>query len=131
MRDTSRRLGTAVTTLIPAAGRVADGGLSSSGSSPAMIPVAGRPLIQWTMSYLVAQGVEEFRIAVPRRGLFVEEFVQCVFGAETDTRFLVPSADRGVGLTVKELADAAPDGAALVVLGDTHFEFSDPSALGG
>jgi dTDP-glucose pyrophosphorylase len=132
MGDTSTGLGRNVTALIPAAGRVADGGLSTGGSSsPAMIPVAGRPLIQWTMSYLVAQGVEEFRIAVPRRGLFVEEFVQCVFGSETDTRFLVPTTDRGVGLTVKELADAAPDGPALVVLGDTHFEFSDPSALGG
>lgn len=132
MGDTSRRPGTAVTALIPAAGRVADTGLTAGGSSsPAMIPVAGRPLIQWTMSYLVAEGVREFRIAVPRRGLFVEEFVECVFGSGTDTRFLVPSTDRGVGFTVKELADSAPDGPALVVLGDTHFEFGDPSTLGG
>ena len=103
MRDISQRLGHDVTTLIPAAGRVPDSSLAAAGSSsPAMIPVAGRPVIQWTMSYLVAEGVHDFRIAVPRRGLFVEEFVDCVFGSETDTQFIVPSADRGVGLTVKE-----------------------------
>lgn len=131
-RHASDRLGPSVTALIPAAGGIIDPGLASvGGSSPTMIPVAGRPLIQWTMSYLLAQGVHDFRIAVPRRGLFVEEFVDCVFGTETRTRFIVPSSDRGVGLTIKELADAAPDGPALVVLGDTHFEFTDASALGG
>jgi dTDP-glucose pyrophosphorylase len=118
------------TALIPAAGRVPDSVVALSNvSSPAMIPVAGRPLIQWTMSYLLDIGIERFRIAVPQRGLFVEEFVECVFGATTETDFLVPSADRGVGLTVAELC-AGVEGAALVVLGDTHFEFSGQADLG-
>jgi dTDP-glucose pyrophosphorylase len=94
-----------------------------------MIPVAGRPLIQWTMSYLLDIGIDRFRIAVPKRGQFVEEFVDCVFGTTTHTEFLVPSADRGVGLTVAELSEGV-EGPALVVLGDTHFEFADGSPLG-
>lgn len=118
------------TALIPAAGRVPDSVVALSNvSSPAMIPVAGRPLIQWTMSYLLGTGIERFRIGVPKRGLFVEEFVDCVFGATTETDFLVPSADRGVGLTVAELAEGV-EGSALVVLGDTHFEFAAGQELG-
>lgn len=127
--DDSSRLDPGVTTLIPAAGRVSDTGLSATGTNPTMIPVAGRPLIQWTMRYLVDAGVQRFHIAVPQRGLFVEEFVDCVFGQDTDTRFLVPSDDRGLGLTVSELASSAPDGPALVVLGDTLFELSQPARL--
>lgn len=118
------------TALIPAAGRVPDSVLSFSNvSSPAMIPMAGRPLIQWTMSYLMGVGVDRFAIAVPESGLFVEEFVECVFGADTETAFTVPSADRGVGFTVAEMAANVDEGAVLVVLGDTHFEFADPSVL--
>ena len=44
-------------------------------------------------------------IAVSRRGMFVEDFVECSFGQDCDISFIVPSADGGVGRTVLELAE--------------------------
>jgi NDP-sugar pyrophosphorylase family protein len=121
-----------VTALIPAAGPVSESVLALSNlSSPAMIPVAGRPVIQWTMSYLLDIGVKDFVVAVPRRGLFVEEFVECVYGSNTSTSFLVPSMDRGVGYTVAELVRQVDVGGVLVVLGDTLFELEHTELLSG
>jgi dTDP-glucose pyrophosphorylase len=96
---------------------------------PAMIPVAGRPVIHWTMSYLRSLGLTRFRIAVARRGLFVEDFVECGFGGECDSTFIVPSRDGGVGQTVLELLEGVETAAALIVLGDTYFQFSDPAVI--
>lgn len=121
-----------VEVLIPAAGSVPEGLLALSNiGCPAMIPVAGRPLIHWTLSYLRDLGLRRFTIAVPKRGLFVEDFVDCAFGQECDVSFLTPSREAGVGGTVKELADHATGRAALVVLGDTHFQLSDANLLRG
>ncbi len=118
--------------LIPAAGRVAEGVIALSNiGCPAMVPVAGRPVIHWTLRYLRSLGLRRFIIAVSRRGMFVEDFVECSFGQYCEISFLVPSADGGVGRTVLELAEAAVGESALVVLGDTHFQFADPSILQG
>lgn len=116
--------------LIPAAGNAPEGVLALSNiTCPAMIPVAGRPVIHWTMSYLRSLGLTQFRIAVARRGMFVEDFVECAFGGECDTRFMVPSRDGGVGQTVLELLERVETAAALIVLGDTYFQFADQSVL--
>lgn len=116
--------------LIPAAGRVPEGILAfSSISCPAMIPVAGRPLIYWTMQYLLSLGLRQFIIAVARRQMFLEDFVACTFGRACKVRFLVPSEDQGVGGTVRELVQASESDRGLVVLGDTHFQFKDAGIL--
>ena len=121
---------TDLTVLIPAAGRVPEGLLALSNiSCPAMIPVGGRPVIHWTISYLRSLGLRRFVIAVARRGMFVEDFVDCAFGQDCDVRFVTPSRDGGVGRTVMELAEGVDTRAALVVLGDTHFQFADPDLL--
>ncbi len=118
------------TVLIPAAGRVPDGLVALSNiSCPAMVPVGGRPVIYWTMSYLRSLGLRKFVIAVSRRGMYVEDFVECTFGKECEVTFVVPSADGGVGRTVFELANWATTPSALVVLGDTHFHFADFAAV--
>lgn len=118
------------TVLIPAAGTVPEGVLALSNiGCPAMIPVGGRPVIQWTMRYLLGLGMQRFIIAVPKRGLFIEDFVECVFGHEADIEFIVPEKKTGVGQTVHELAQRVQTSSALVVLGDTHFQFSDPAIL--
>jgi dTDP-glucose pyrophosphorylase len=118
--------------LIPAAGRVPEGILAFSNiTCPAMIPVAGRPLIYWTMQYLLSLGLKRFLIAVSQRQLFLEDFIACTFGRNCEVQFLVPEQDRGVGGTVCELANAASGESALVVLGDTHFQFQDASILEG
>jgi dTDP-glucose pyrophosphorylase len=119
-----------VTVLIPAAGRVPEGLLALSNiACPAMIPVAGRPVIHWTISYLRSLGFRRFIIAVGRRGMFVEDFVDAAFGQDCDVQFHVPVRDGGVGQTLMELADLVTTPSALVVLGDTHFTFTDPAVL--
>ncbi len=115
-----------ITVLIPAAGRVPEGLIALSNiACPAMIPIAGRPVIHWTISYLRSLGVRKFTIAVSRPRMFVEEFVDSAFGQDCQIRFIVPSKDRGLGGTVMELADTVTTAASLVVLGDTHFHFGD------
>ena len=94
-----------------------------------MIPVAGRPVIYWTMKYLRSLGLRRFAIAVSRRGMFVEDFVDCTFGQDCDVSFIVPSINRGVGRTVLELVESAQATSALVVLGDTYFQFAEPAIL--
>jgi dTDP-glucose pyrophosphorylase len=119
-----------VTVLIPAAGPVSETVVSiAQVVTPAMIPVAGRPVIQWTVGYLTSLGFRRFRIAVPRRDLFVEDLLACVFGEHCQFEFVVPVSDRGLGGTVEELVRDPSIESALVVLGDTYFEFdlsSDP-----
>jgi dTDP-glucose pyrophosphorylase len=119
-----------ITVVIPAAGRVPEGVLALGNvRCPAMIPVGGRPVIHWTLTYLRSLGLRRFVIAVSQRGLFVEDFVESTAREECDIRFIVPSRDGGVGLTIKELLDAVTTPRALVVLGDTHFQFEDPAVL--
>src|SRR5262245_25428040 len=83
--------------LMPAAGRVSEGVMALSNiGCPAMVPVAGRPVIYWTLSYLRSLGLKRFMIAVSRRGMFVEDFVECTFGHDLEISFVVPSSDGGV-----------------------------------
>jgi dTDP-glucose pyrophosphorylase len=119
-----------ITVLIPAAGRVPEGLLALSNiTCPAMIPVAGRPVIHWTMSYLRSLGLTKFVIAVARRGMFVEEFVDSAFGQDCEVQFITPSLEGGVGRTIMELAEVIQTSASLVVLGDTHFQLADSELL--
>jgi dTDP-glucose pyrophosphorylase len=118
------------TVLIPAAGRVAEGILAlSSISCPAMVPVGGRPVIYWTIKYLRSLGLRKFVIAVASRGLAIEDFLECTIDRDCEVRFMVPDGRGGVGDTVRNLADYADSGPALVVLGDTHFQFSNASEV--
>src|SRR5262245_10186245 len=119
------------TVLIPAAGRVPEGLIALSNiQNPAMIPVAGRPVIHWTLAYLRSLELKRFLIAVERRGGFIEDFVDGAFGSTCDVRFITPSAPGGLGQTVMDLAREVNTPRAMGVLGDTHFQFSDPSVLG-
>jgi dTDP-glucose pyrophosphorylase len=112
-----------VTVVIPAAGRVAEGlvGLSNI-TSPAMIPVGGRPVIFWTLKHLHQLGVGRVVVAVPRRGGFIEEFVACTKPNLT-VDFITPTSSSGVLRTVLDLLAHVHTKSALVVLGDTHFAF--------
>ncbi len=121
----------AITVLIPAAGRVPEGLLALSNiACPAMIPVGGRPVIHWTLSYLRSLGIRRFVIATARAGMFVEDFVDLAFGQDCDIRFIQPAGMGGVGQTLAELAALVTTPRALVVLGDTNFQLADPAVLG-
>src|SRR5262245_34536762 len=128
--ETSASMVGQTTVLIPAAGRVPEGLLALSNiQHPAMIPVAGRPVIHWTLAYLRSLGLTRFVIAVERRGGFIEDFVDGAFGATCEVRFITPSASGGLGQTVMDLAREVTTARALLVLGDTHFQFADPAVL--
>jgi dTDP-glucose pyrophosphorylase len=119
-----------ISVLIPAAGRVPDSiKLLSNIDCSAMIPVAGRPLIYWTLTYLKSIGLKHFIIGVPRKNMFIEDFVHYTFGRDCDISYIVPTSDEGLGMTVDELSAAATGRSSLVVLGDTHFQFSDIDTL--
>lgn len=119
------------TVLIPAAGRVPEGLLSLSNiGCVAQIPVAGRPVIYWTLTYLRSLGFCKFVMAVPKRGLFVEDLVECTVGRECEFTFVAPDDSSGkLGDTVELLLKEVKTKSALVVLGDTHFQFADVSVL--
>jgi dTDP-glucose pyrophosphorylase len=122
-----------ITVLIPAAGRVPEGVLGgvSHISCTALIPVARRPVIYWTVTYLRRLGLRRFRVAVPQRGLFVEDLFDCLPDRQPDYDFIVPNTgpDGGPGDTVLSLLDTVKTPSALIVLGDTHFQFADPTVL--
>ncbi|MEO6436825.1 MAG: hypothetical protein ABIP55_13835 [Tepidisphaeraceae bacterium] len=123
-----------ITVLIPAAGRVPEGVLGgvSHISCTALIPVARRPVVYWTLRYLRGLGLSHFQLAVPQRGLFVEDIVECTLDRHSDFSFIVPNLgpEGGPGDTVLSLLDTVKTKAALVVLGDTHFQFADAALLG-
>jgi dTDP-glucose pyrophosphorylase len=121
-----------ITVIIPAAGRVPEGILALSNlGTVAMIPVGGRPLIHWTIEYLVSLGLTRYRIAVPREGLFVEDYIATVFGESCEVDFMVPDSTREgeVGDTIRELVEGIETRGVLIVLGDTYFRFTEESLL--
>src|SRR5262249_10594523 len=94
-----------VTVLIPAAGRVPEGIVANATiATPAMIPVAGRPVIQWMLASLQGLGLSRLRIALPERGLFAEDLITDVFGRAWDVDIVVPEPGGGVADTVLDLA---------------------------
>jgi dTDP-glucose pyrophosphorylase len=126
----SVRLPRGTTALIPAAGPVSEGILALSNvSSPAMIPVAGRPVIHWTLNYLLELGVEDVRIGVSRPGLFVEDIVAASFGDRCSVQFVVVDHRGAVGDAVLALLPHDPAEGYLVVFGDTMFRLADNTAL--
>ena len=129
---TAKLLPNEITAVIPAAGKIPEGVLTLTNvKSPALIPVAGRPVIDWTIRYLRNLGIENFVIAVSEPATFLEDFVECSFGDDLNIEFVVPKRDGGVGFTVLELLRRVNTRGSLVVLGDTHFECGDSNDLFG
>ena len=84
--------------LIPAAGRVPEGIIATATvATPTMIPVAGRPVIQWMLSALHRLGLRRARIALPERGLFAEDLIVGVFGRTWDLDIIAPASRRRGG----------------------------------
>ena len=93
-----------------------------------MIPVAGRPVIYWTLTYLRSLGLRRFCIAVPQRGLFVEDFVDCTVGRDCDCDVYCsrpPALRRRRGNCCKP-SRFREHASALVVLGDTYLPICRP-----
>src|SRR4051812_40679893 len=61
--------------------------------------------------------------------MFVGGFLGCVFGKEGGVGVMGRLGTGGLGFTIKELAEHVKTTSSLVVLGDTHFRFSNPDIL--
>ena len=116
------------TAVIPAAGPVPQGVTTlASVSSPAMLPVGGKPVIHWTIDYLCGLGIDRFRIGVPRRGEPIEDYVRYILPRGCSVEWIVCHRDLSVAHSVVDLCDGVK-GPVLIVLGDTLFSLG-PAAL--
>lgn len=114
------------TVLIPAAAPTPE--LFGGPSTSAMTPVAGRPVIQWTLSYLIGLGFTRFRIGVRPEAAWLTDFVTTLLTDDHDVA-VVTMETASLGQTVRALAEDCPTERGLIVLGDTFFEFDTPAVL--
>jgi dTDP-glucose pyrophosphorylase len=122
-----------VCAVIPAAGPSHSGwSLTSDGeSSDAMTPIAGKPAIFWTISYLIENGIRSVSIVVSRRGNSVERFVSTIFKDLIELTFSAPTTSNGVGDSVLKGVEAfGAETPLIVVLGDTVLYRREPLTFG-
>ena len=92
-------------------------------TSPAMLPLNGRPTIHWSLHYLMSLGIKRVVLGIRADDERLRRFVTQSFGSLLDVCFVTPRADRGPGFTLGECLDAVPsDEPALIVLADTLFK---------
>ena len=114
------------TAIILSAGELPESVRAAFGkTSPSMLPVNGRPIIHWSISYLKAQGVSRAIIAVRRGETRVQQFTAHCFGENTALEFIEIDEDRGPGFSLaKCLERCGLSAPILIVLGDTLFSFA-------
>jgi dTDP-glucose pyrophosphorylase len=92
----------------------------------ALLPVNGRPIIHWSLQYLREQGFRRVIVGLRDTETRLPRFLKQTFGSQLELEFAPVSEDRGPGFTLLNcLRRLAPGESALVVLGDTLFQFSD------
>ncbi|MEM1059834.1 MAG: NTP transferase domain-containing protein [Verrucomicrobiota bacterium] len=122
----------APTAVILAAGRLSPSLAAAYGhTSSAMLPVNGRPVIHWSLSYLKEIGVDRAVIGTNPGDDRLRRFVTQVFSSHFQLEFPEITTDRGPGATLLEClkAELVEEG-VLVVLGDTIFKTPDAALLG-
>jgi dTDP-glucose pyrophosphorylase len=93
-------------------------------TSSAMLPVNGRPIIHWLLSYLHHQGVTRIVLGLRHTEHRLPRFVQQAFGSIQQITCVPVSEDFGPGYTLLKCLEQLGDHeSCLVVLGDTLFEF--------
>jgi dTDP-glucose pyrophosphorylase len=89
-------------------------------------PVSGRPVVHWSLQYLVEQEFERVIIGMSRGETRLPRFLNQVFGSQLDLVFVELDEDRGPGFTLLKCLELLNGSeSSLVVLGDTLFEFPD------
>lgn len=91
-----------------------------------MLPVGGRPVIQWSLSYLLKQGYRRVIIGTNPEDERLRRFVHQAFSSNLDLHFVKVQSERGPGGTLLECLEheACPQ-MVTVVLGDTLFQFPE------
>ncbi len=115
--------------VIPTAGRVpAELVPFTQSRHSAMVRLQRKPVIYWTMEYLLREGFCHFAFAVERPNNIVQSFVEHLAGWRSQLYFARPEADRGVAYSIlcaieKALRSGQVFQNILIVLGDTYFQF--------
>jgi dTDP-glucose pyrophosphorylase len=95
-------------------------------TSPAMLPVNGRPIIHWQLNYLHELGITEVVIGVRPEEMRLPRFVRQAFGRVLNVVCEPIPEDAGPGYTLLKCLERIPESTpCLVVLGDTLFKFGD------
>jgi dTDP-glucose pyrophosphorylase len=93
-------------------------------TSSAMVPVNGRPIIHWLLSYLRKEGITRVVLGLRQSETRLPRFVQQAFGKIQDIQCVPITEDRGPGFTLLKCLEQLEKGQpCLIVLGDTLFEF--------
>jgi len=89
-------------------------------------PINGRPIVHWSLSYLLEQGFRRVIIGLPSGETRLPRFLHQAFGSQLELEFVYVSEDHGPGFTLLNcLCRLAPHESSLVVLGDTLFQFPE------
>jgi dTDP-glucose pyrophosphorylase len=114
--------------IIPSAGSKQRGAVSD-----AMITVAGKPAIFWTIQELLSHGIRQICIVVRDKDGDLEKFVRLMYEGLADIAFVVPNRMAGVGYSVACGVEAvnAWGKPTLVVLGDTILSTADFRGISG
>ncbi len=117
-------MGTDATVIIPCAGEPNESLLPLTGkTSTALVSLNGKPVIYWTINYLLGQGFKSFVVPVRKADSFICNFITQVFGAQAQFSFPVPDFNGELGYTLVCCLPHVHTPKALIVLGDTYFEF--------
>ncbi|MFO1475059.1 MAG: NTP transferase domain-containing protein [Verrucomicrobiota bacterium] len=122
---TTKSTGKPITAIVLAAGNPSPAlGAIFGQTSSAMVPVNGRPIIHWLLTYLRREGIHRVILGLRQTEARLPRFVQQAFGKIQQITCIPISEDRGPGYTLlKCLEQLEPGQPCLVVLGDTLFEF--------
>lgn len=94
--------------------------------SSAMLPVNGRPVIQWSLKYLRESGYRRVIIGTNRSDERLRRFVSQVFSRSLELHFELVDTDRGPASTLLAcLQNEACTPDATVILGDTLFRYPE------
>lgn len=112
------------TVIILSAGKVPESIFpSTSNLTHAMVPINGKPVIYWSLHYLLGLGFRKFVIvAHPNNHDFIN-FVENTFGKLAQIDFVYTDHDLGPGYSLKLTEKFVRTPQALLVLGDTLFKF--------
>jgi dTDP-glucose pyrophosphorylase len=90
-----------------------------------MVPINGRPTIHWLLHYLRELGVTDVVVGMRASENRLPRFLQQAFGQIQKITCVPIHEDGGPGFTLLQCLNQVPvDGACLIVLGDTLFEFA-------
>ena len=93
----------------------------------AMVPVAGKPVLEYILDQVAGLGIREVVLVISPSGDAIRGFVDQ--RDDLDARYVVQQEPRGIGHAVYQCRSLVDDGPVLIVLGDVIY-LSDYSFLG-